>query len=108
MKVFQNFIQIFLLIERTLGNARLKKSLSSNSTLAARRNVLSTPGMELGMPPTSAVLAGGRPNSTPGVEYIFLLPRKVCPWEGTEMKVDFSFPRESFTFRDRREEGQVV
>ena len=41
-------------------------------------------------------------------EYIFLLPRKVCPWEGTEMKADFSFPRESFTFRDRREEGQVV
>ena len=29
MKFFQNFIQNFLLIERTLGNARLKKSLST-------------------------------------------------------------------------------
>ena len=40
MKFFKNFIQIFLLIERTLGNARLKKSLSSyeisNSTFGGR------------------------------------------------------------------------
>ena len=25
------------------------------------------------------------------MEYIFLLPRKVCPREGTEMKADFFF-----------------
>ena len=40
-------------------------------------------------------------------KYIFPLPRNAFPREGTGVKTDFFFPRESFTFRGRREEGRL-
>ena len=41
------------------------------------------------------------------LEYIFPLPRNAFPREGMGVKTNFFFPRESFTFRGRREEGRL-
>ena len=40
-------------------------------------------------------------------EYIFLHGAKRVSWEGIQTKTNFYFRERTFTFRDRREEGQL-
>ena len=46
-------------------------------TSTPRRNVLSTPGVEMGLPPANTADVEGTPNSIPGVESTFRLAVKV-------------------------------